>query len=334
MEYVGLSLELLLDHAWHAKNKNQNAARSYFGFDTLDEFLVHVDVMLPDTYHFPDLYDTIEAAENELDLIAYEKAAIKLDKAAQLKVRAATLCVLRMRMNMTMVQLEHVSGWGHDKVSNLWNFWMPRIGDASRFLVNMPMPLDLGRELMPEDFIDGPLDDVFLIGDGKDCPIHEPRKAHQTRQHCFSSKMKCACLRGMSFMHPCGCYNIVFDMCLAKASEPALVRAFASRFDWLPPQCGVLYDKGIKGNLRQVFKNLNPIYVPNFRKSKDYLYTADEVADNREFSRLRYSVEVGYSRVAHYRYIGERMTFHKLRHANDVWHYSHYHANLMLPLRT
>jgi hypothetical protein len=73
--------------------------------------------------------------------------------------------------------------------------------------------------------------------------------------------------------------------------------------------------------------------VPNFRKGKDYKYTEHEIGQNRGLSKLRYSVEVGYSRVANTRYVGERMSYNKLRLANAVWFYSHWHANIMRPLR-
>lgn len=328
----GLSLQCLMDPDWHEQKRNAQACQHFFGFKTLQRVREHIDELLPDEIYLQEASQIVRDALATKDRKAASQAIQKLRRANKRKQEQVMMCILRMRCAYPIEGLINITGWGKTKVQGVMAKWLPIIGKNSRMMVNIEVTSKFADAVAPQEWKDSPYKNCMLIGDAKDIAIDEPRVSGQMRNSAYSSKINQAALRGLSLMLPNGQYVLVTDLVLAKTTEPQLLRAYAGRLGFLPPDRDILYDKGLRDGVRHALPNLNHIVTPGFLRARA-MFTASEVGENRHLAKLRYGVEVGYSRIYNYRFLQDRMPHAHGKYANDVWFYAHYHANLMQAIR-
>jgi len=74
-------------------------------------------------------------------------------------------------------------------------------------------------------------------------------------------------------------------------------------FDFLSPDLEILYDKGLR-NGSHLLPNLSKIHnTPSFLGTEWKQYGDKELSKNRKIARLRYTIEVGYSRIENWQLI-------------------------------
>ena len=127
-----------------------------------------------------------------------------------------------------------------------------------------------------------------------------------------SNKMQSACVRGLSWATGDGLYVSVTDLFLARVTEQKLFALHAKRFDWLPSKYSLLYDKGLK-SCSHYLPNMNKVRTPNFL-GKRTQFSQQEPSDDREKAKLRYTIEVGYSRVATWALMRDQVNDHNMKY--------------------
>ena len=86
--------------------------------------------------------------------------------------------------------------------------------------------------------------------------------------------------------------------------------------------------------MRAQLKNLNTVFTPAFLRPKDRThFSPTEVDLSRIYARLRYTIEVGYSRVSAFQFLADRVPRRNFRFLNSIWWWAHGLANLRRPLR-
>jgi hypothetical protein len=315
---------------WHAKKRNKNMASHLFGFDTWEQTKVDADCSFPDELFIDS--KIFEAAHVDPDDSEEYAAAVREFKIARVhKLECILVAHLRIRRAFSIQVLVVLTGFGITKVREILSKWIPYFGYVGKAMCNFTVTQKFADYMAPQVWLDSPLRDCMLVGDGKDIAMDEIRSNSHVRDLCFSSKIKQAALRGMSWMLPCGLYCTVTDLVLAKTTEPALFKAYGNQFHYVPSGRRLLYDKGL-GDLRWATPNLTPISTPSFLKGRA-VFGAEETGANRHLAKLRYTVEVGYSRIYNFKFLQDRMPYCHGVFANDVWFYAHYRANKMQPLR-
>jgi hypothetical protein len=191
-----------------------------------------------------------------------------------------------MRCAYPVQGLVSITGFGKNKIIGIFAKWLPLLGKNSRMMVNIEVTSKFADEVAPREWQFSPYVNCMVIGDAKDIAIDEPRMSHQLRNSSFSSKIKQAALRGLSLMLPNGQYVVVTDLVLAKTTEPQLLRTYAERLAFLPPDRDILYDKGLRDGVRHALPNLNHIVTPGFLRARKK-FSESEVIDNRGLARLR-----------------------------------------------
>jgi hypothetical protein len=210
------------------------------------------------------------------------------------------------------------------------------LGDVGRLLSNFRLEKKFVTRNQVTEFKNSALSNVAVIGDGKDIMSYSIRCHSSLRRAQLSNKEKCACSRGLSFSLSNGLYCVTSPLFLARATEQKIFGLIAPWFDWIPHDMDILYDKGLRNSSYEL-PNLNKIHTPSFlgkgRASTGGRFDAVELESNREIARLRYTIEVGYSRVEHWGILKNRLSYHDLKYSTHCWYFSHAHSNLMNPLR-
>jgi len=282
-----------------------------------------------DAHILPEDYLTADQVKR---VRAGDKQAISDAKKSRSRMRdSVVICLLKMRNNFTNSFLELVTGWGKHKLSRVLNKWIPLIGENARLLCNLQLDKNWFETNQSKEFQNSPLKSVGLIGDGKDMRTYEFRELSGLRRGQYSNKYKSSCIRGLSFTSTKGLYVNVSELYLARASESKLFAKLAKRFEFLDSSIDILYNKGLR-NCRWVLPNLNKLLTPHCLNGIDQ-YHGSELEENRTLARLRYTVEVGCSRVENWKLLSGKITYFNLRYANATWLYAHCHSNLMNPLR-
>jgi hypothetical protein len=334
MEALGVQSEgifnNLMSDRWHKKKRNKGMSLHMFGFVTWQQAKIDADCSFPDELFIKK--EIYEAAMADDDGSEEYKAALKRYKIARIhKLECILIAQLRIRRGFSLQVLVVLTGFGLTKVSEILKEWIPYFGFVGKVMCNFTVTEKFADHMAPQIWLDSPLHDCMLVGDGKDIAMDEIRSNSHVRDLAYSSKIKQAALRGMSWMLPCGLYCTVTDLVLAKTTEPALFKAYANQFHYVPSGRRLLYDKGL-GDLRWATPNLTPISTPSFLKGRA-VFGAEETGSNRHLAMLRYTVEVGYSRIYNFKFLQDRMPYCYGTYANEVWFYAHYRANKMQPLR-
>jgi hypothetical protein len=323
-------LKNLMSDKWHRKPRNRRMALHLFGFVDWLQVKIDADCSFPDKYFMKrEIYDAVQMDDDGSD--EYRAAMDAYRRARRCKLERILVTHLRIRRAFSLQMLVVITGFGLTKVKEILKEWIPYFGLVGKTMCNFTVSEAFADSLAPQEWRDSPLSDCMLVGDGKDIAMDEIRSNSHVRDLAYSSKINQAALRGMSWMLPCGLYCTVTDLVLGKTTEPALFKAYANQFHYIPSHRRLLYDKGL-GDLRWATPNLNPIATPSFLKGRA-VFGAEETGANRHLAKLRYTVEVGYSRIYNFKFLQDRMPYHHGMHANQVWFYAHYRANKMQPLR-
>lgn len=272
----GLSLKNLLNNRYHKKKPHM--ASRLFGFPSWQATKEMIDILFPDTIYLGELD---EAARQELLDLPFDSevwpAAKELDNARLKKHHDCVLTLLKLRHNYDIQVLAEVANLNEKTVGQILQTWIPRFGKVGRLLSNLPMPAELNKMLLSEDFVNSPFADVYAVGDAKDIQTEAIRSNSGLNRAQMSSKINAPALRGMTWATGRGFAFIVTDLVLARSTEPAIFEKYGSRFKDAPPDMRLLYDKGIQ-KMRHATPNLNPIATPSFLRGRDR-FTHMEVTD-------------------------------------------------------
>jgi hypothetical protein len=227
--------------------------------------------------------------------------------------------------------------WGGEmsrqRVGQIFQTWAPRLKLIGQLLATPKVTSQYMKNSVPDDYYDVGLELVAILGDGKDILTDTVRIQQLLNRLQQSSKMHHSAARGLSFSLVTGLYILVSDLFLSRASEMKLVEVMREQFDWLDAEWALLMDRGFS-SMRAQLKNLNTVFTPAFLRPKDRThFSPTEVDLSRIYARLRYTIEVGYSRVSAFQFLADRVPRRNFRFLNSIWWWAHGLANLRRPLR-
>jgi hypothetical protein len=96
---------------------------------------------------------------------------------------------LRVRRNMSIPELQLVTGFSERKVQYILRRWAPRFGEVGKAMCNFHVTVDFALMHAPQEWTDSPFGDCMLIGVGKDITCGEVRGNPHVRDLLFSSRL-------------------------------------------------------------------------------------------------------------------------------------------------
>ena len=201
------------------------------------------------------------------------------------------------------------------RMGDVCNEWIPRLGRAGRSLVWPPSTYYLERSC-PPSFKEHGMAKVAYIGDATDILTETVRKEISVRNQQHSDKSKHSAAMGLTWCTPSGWTAMASNLVLGRSSEYNTAVSMAPQFRHLKPDWALCYDKGV-ASLRAHLPNLNNVVVPCFLSGG--IYSAEEAIRNRSIATNRYVIEITYSRVKQWKMLSPTVPREDFCYLNDIW---------------
>ena len=206
---LGLCRQSLLDKTWHSKFPN--ASRDLLNFESFNDCLGYVCIF------FPQLKDELA----NLDCVGAAEYVSKKRRLTQLE--HCILCRLSSKTGATDKLIGLIYGILKSAVSKIKAKWMPKWGYAGKMLTDLEPYDDYVDNERPDAYDENDLPDVGTQCDGKDFLCESFRRSSSLNRAQYSSKMKAAAFRCITWSSPCGLVWAVTPLVLARLTENALV---------------------------------------------------------------------------------------------------------------
>ena len=196
--------------------------------------------------------------------------------------------------------------------------------------------------LMPKAYIDCGLGTIVATGDCTDILTETSRESTLNSLRLRSSKTDHSAAMGLTWVSPNGIYVpqpptllsgtpylyldlpnlaglilIATDLFMGRSSEHEACKACIEALSQIPPEYGLMYDKGVS-KLRVHLLNLNQVITPCYLR-KSARFTIDQAVRNRGVTTCRYIVEVPFSNMKAWKFLGGIVSEEDKPLLNDVW---------------
>ena len=245
--------------------------------------------------------------------------ARKREEAAILHPRFQYLAALwRMRQYKDMGELAAIFGVRDGAMSIYVSRWIRRLGRfAKANLVFEPEDYETLAAMMPEAFVQCGLSSVVAIGDCTDIMTEDSRENKYLSNQSRSDKSKHAAAMGLTWVTPNGMIIIATDLFLGRVSEHEACKACLPALNRIPAKYSLMYDKGVS-KLRVHLLNLNQVITPCFLRQA-HRFTVEQGIRNRGVTCCRYIVEVPFSNMKAWQFLGGVVKETDKYLLNDVW---------------
>ena len=243
----------------------------------------------------------------------------KREEAAVLHPRFQYLAALwRMRQHKDCEELASFFGVRQQAISEYVPRWIKRLGRfAKENLVFMPEDFETIVNLTPQPFRDCGLGSVVAIGDCTDLLTEDSRQNKYVSNQSRSDKSKHAAAMGLIWVTPNGMIIIATDLFLGRSSEHEACKTCLPALNRIPAKYALMYDKGVS-KLRVHLKNLNHVITPCYLR-KASKFTVEQGIRNRGVTCCRYIVEVPFSNMKAWKFLGGVVPEEDKYLLNDVW---------------
>ena len=243
----------------------------------------------------------------------------KKEATAVLHPRFQFLAALwRMRRHKDQAELASFFGVRKEYMSECVPRWIRRLGRyAKANLVFLPKDFESITDMAPQAFIDCGLSSVVAIGDCTDILTEDSRENKYISNQSRSDKSKHAAAMGLTWVTPNGYIMIATDLFLGRSSEHEACKACLPALNRIPAKYALMYDKGVS-KLRVHLENLNHVITPCFLRGASK-FTVEQGIRNRGVTCCRYIVEVPFSNMKAWKFLGGVVPEEDKHLLNDVW---------------
>ena len=243
----------------------------------------------------------------------------KREEGAVLHPRFQYLAALwRMRQHKDRDELASFFGVRNEYMSAYVPRWIRRMGKyAKANLVFLPQDFESITSRAPQAFLDCGLGSVVAIGDCTDILTEDSRENKYVSNQSRSDKSKHSAAMGLTWVTPNGYIMIATDLFLGRSSEHEACKACLPALNLIPAKYALMYDKGVS-KLRVHLENLNQVITPCFLRNADR-FTVEEGIRNRGVTCCRYIVEVPFSNMKAWKFLGGVVPEEDKYLLNDVW---------------
>ena len=277
----------------------QGLFKKLFGFDDWDSAML----VFERVYAWDE-----EAAKNR-----------RREAAAILHPRFQYLAALwRMRQHKDRDELASFFGVSSRAMTTYMQRWIVRLGRyAKENLVYCPDDWDAITRQLPQPFIDCGLGSVVAIGDCTDILTDDSAENKYVSNQSRSDKSQHAAAMGLTWVTPNGMIIIATDLFLGRTSEHEACKACLPALNQIPAHLSLMYDKGVS-KLRVHLLNLNQVITPCYLRKAER-FTVEEGIRNRGVTCCRYIVEVPFSNMKAWKFLGGVVPEEDKYLLNDVW---------------
>jgi hypothetical protein len=313
IEHGGLNRHNIVNPKWH--KKHPTAAKHLFGFNTYKETLATLWSLWPE--------------ELTADIKKLKSHKLQLNPPPTSTLEKVLVARMKMRRFYTDETLARMFGRGLTSIERYLNEWMPKFGAAGRLWSTFDIGVDYIEATYPEAFTAAGLQNIGALPDGKDMMTDTPRQNSAITRAFFSDKVHHSAVRWINWMTPEGLSFEHSDLILSRASEKAIVRLWGPRMAKLDAILRMLSDRGFAETAGS-YPNFNAQLTPKFLTGRPQ-FTAGEVSGDRIVCSLRYTVEVGFSRLTNEACLKDVVPRSFFNHLQDACHWGHAMINLGLP---
>ena len=227
--------------------------------------------------------------------------------------------LLRMRQHEDVEWLAAYFGVRPEFMSEHIPVWIKRLGKfAKENLVFLPKDFKTISDMIPEPFTTCGLGSVVAIGDCTDILTEDSRDNKYVSNQSRSDKSKHSAAMGLTWVSPNGMIIIATDLFLGRTSEHEACKACLPALNRIPAEYALMYDKGVS-KLRVHLKNLNHVITPCYLRMKASRFTIEQGIRNRGVTCCRYVVEVPFSNMKAWKFLGGVVPEEDKYLLNDVW---------------
>jgi len=312
IEHGGMNRHTLVSLRWHAEN--DTAAAHLFGLNSFEETLATLWSLWPELKH---------------DIMSLEDHKLVMEPGPVTALEKALIARMKMRRFFADKTLAMMVGRTRRRIGQYLDEWMPKYGAAGRLWSTFDIGVDYIEATYPEDFTAADVVDIGALPDGKDIMTDTPRTNTAITRAFFSDKVHHSAVRWINWLTPEGLSFEHTDLFLGRASEKAVVRLWGPHMAKLDGQLRMLSDRGFADTAGS-YPNFNPQLTPKFLMGRPR-FTAEEVSGDRIICALRYTVEVGFSRLTNECCLKDVVPRNFFNHLQDAVDWAHDMINLGLP---
>lgn len=210
LDQEGLTRKNICSPDWH--EAHPAACKDLFGFKNFPELVVYLACFWPENFESGSL-TYHHGVKTQDHITCFEKCLI---------------AKMRMHRKQTLRHLSWIWGRSRRSIGRYVYEWVPKWGKVGLQLSLLDIPPFFLKEAMPQEYKDAKLENTGALLDGKVIMTEDCRQHSAIKRALFNDKTKHPGLLFHAWILPCGLNFEHTGLYLARVTESALVKLYAS----------------------------------------------------------------------------------------------------------